>query len=135
MSTWRRVLTVIEPHPGEHFKDKAMAVGLAFLMWLAVNAEDAGLQIFQNVPVATINLSTNLAVAGDWQDTIEIRVSGSTRDLRDLAPGQLSPVIDLAGATQGPNVFSLFADDITTPRGVQVAQITPGQINTPRIPQ
>ena len=129
MSTWRRVLTAIEPHPGEHFKDKAIAVGLAFLMWLVVNAEDAGLQIFQNVPVATINLSTNLAVAGDWQDTIEILVSGSTRDLRILAPGQLSPVIDLAGATQGPNVFSLFADDITTPRGVQVEQITPGQID------
>ncbi len=129
MSTWRRVLTAIEPHPGEHFKDKAIAVGLAFLMWLAVNAEDAGLQIFQNVPVSVINLPANLAVAGDWQDTIEIRVSGSARDLRDLATGQLSPVIDLGGATQGPNLFSLFADDISTPRGVQVTQITPGQIN------
>ncbi len=128
MSTWRRVLIAIEPYPGEHFKDKAIAVALAFLMWLAINAEDVELRFFRDVPVNLVNAPQLLAIAEDWQDTIEIRVSGSARDLSDLTTGRLSPTIDLANATRGENVFTFIAADLAVPRGVEVDRITPDQI-------
>jgi YbbR domain-containing protein len=128
MSTWWRILKTIEPHPSEHFKDKAIAVGLAFLLWMAVSAEDIVPEIFTNVPVSLERIPPGLVVADAWDDTLSIRVNGSTRDLRDVSAGQLSPVIDLSDARAGENIFPLLPDDFPVPRGIEITRIEPEQI-------
>jgi hypothetical protein len=128
MSVVRRILRTIEPHPGEHFKDKAIAVGLALMLWLAVNAEETVLQIFQAVPVEVANLPQGLAIAEPWDDVVTVRARGSQGDLRDLTAGLLSQTIDLSDAVVGDNFYSLLDDDRAAPRGIQIESVDPAQI-------
>ena len=127
MSVIRRIIRTIEPHPGEHFKDKAIAVALALMLWMAINAEEAELQIFQAVSVEIANLPAGLAVAAPWDDAVTVRARGSQRDLEDLTPGRLSPTIDLSAAVLGDNFFPVLAD-VGTPPGVQIEGVDPAQI-------
>ncbi|MGD8331596.1 MAG: CdaR family protein [Acidobacteriota bacterium] len=131
MSTLSRVLRAIEPHPGEHFKDKIIAVSLAFLVWFAVNSEQSTLYDFQDVPVRLVNLPDNLALAADFQDTLAIRVSAVQRDLERLrsAPGLLSPEIDLSDARAGENIFPIDDREMNVPAGVSIVSVEPPQVS------
>lgn len=128
MSTLGKALKVIEPHPRKHFKDKAIAVGLALMVWVAVNAEETGLEIFGPVPVVLENLSPDLAIAADYRQTISITARGSQRDLANLTAGRLSPRIDLSGAVAGDNVFRIVSERLNVPSGVQIERIDPAEI-------
>ena len=128
MSTLGRLLKVIEPHPRRHFKDKAIAVGLALVVWVAVNAEETVLEIFGPVPVVIENLPADLAIAGDYRQAISIVARGSQRDLDNLTAGRLSPRIDLVAAVAGENVFRILAENLNLPSGVQIERIDPEEI-------
>jgi len=124
-----RFVRAIEPHPGEHFKDKIIAVGLALVVWFAVNNEPPMVQVFPLVPVEVVNLSDDLALAAVVQDTLEVRLSGPQRDLTSLSSGLLTPALDLANARTGDNVFRLQAEDLRNlPASVSVLYIDPPQI-------
>ncbi len=128
MSTLGRALRAIEPHPGKHFKDKAIAVGLALMVWVAVNAEETVPEIVGPVPVVLENQPSDLAIAGDYRQTVSIRVRGSQRDLANLTAGRLSPRIDLVAAVAGENVFRILAENLNVPSGVQIERIDPAEI-------
>ena len=129
MSTLRHIIRAIEPHPGEHFKDKLIAVGLALVVWFAVNNEETLPGFFQAVPVRLVNLPDDLARAADLQYTLTVEVNGSRRDLERVSPGLLSPQIDLSDALAGDNIYQILAADLRTPAGVSVIQIDPASIN------
>jgi len=129
VSTLRRIIRAIEPHPGEHFKDKLIAVGLALVVWFAVNNEETLPGFFQAVPVRLVNLPGDLARAADLQYTLTVEVNGSRRDLERVSPGLLSPQIDLSNAVAGDNIYQILADDLRPPAGVSVIQIIPSSIN------
>ena len=129
MSRLRRFIRAIEPHPGEHFKDKLIAVGLDLVVWFAVNNEETGPQIFLAVPVRPVNLPDDLARAADLQYTLTVEVNGSVRDLEGVSPARLSPEIDLSAAVAGDNIYQILADDLRTPSGVSVTRIDPASIN------
>ena len=128
MSAFRRIFKAIDPRPDKHLKDKAIAVGLALLVWVAVNVEEAVPEIFDPVPVVLENLPSNLAIAGDYTQTISVRARGSQRDLGNLTQGRLSPRIDLSAASGGENVFQILPENLNVPSGVQIERIDPAEI-------
>ncbi len=128
MSAFRRIFKTIDPRPDKHLKDKAIAVGLALLVWVAVNVEEAVPEIFDPVPVVLENLPSNLAIAGDYTQTISVRARGSQRDLVNLTQGRLSPRIDLSAASRGENVFQILPENLNVPSGVQIERIDPAEI-------
>ena len=124
----RRILRAIEPYPGEHFKDKAIALGLAFVLWFAINNTSAETRIF-NVPIAVTGVPGGLAIGEEWDETVELFVSGPPLDMSNVSDGRLATTIDLSGAVAGDNIFPLFAEDFPgVPPGVEVRRITPNQI-------
>ena len=127
MSRWRRILKAVEPHPGEHFKDKAIAIALALLVWFAVASEEPVQEIFQAVPVTVVNQPVDLAIAEEWDEILTVWASGSERDLASVTAGRLSPEINLASATAGDNTF-IPQDLIVTPSGIQIERVDPSQI-------
>lgn len=128
MSVFRRIFKAIDPRPDKHLKDKAIAVGLALLVWVAVNVEEAVPEIFDPVPVVLENLPSDLAIAGDYTQTISVRARGSQRDLGNLTQGRLSPRIDLSAASGGENVFQILPESLNVPSGVQIERIDPAEI-------
>ncbi len=128
MSVFRRIHKAIDPRPDKHLKDKTIAVGLALLVWVAVNVEEAVPAIFDPVPVVLENMPPDLAIAGDYTQTISVRARGSQRDLSNLTQGRLSPRIDLTAATGGQHVFQIIPEDLNVPSGVQIERIDPSEI-------
>ncbi len=127
MSVLRTIIRTIEPHPGEHFKDKAIAVSLALMLWVVV-AGEGELRIVQDVPVQHVKLPAGLAIAAPWEDAVTVRARGLRAELDNLTPGLLSPTIDLSGAVLGDNFFPLEDADLGAPRGVEIVGIDPAQI-------
>jgi len=130
MSTLRRVLRAVEPHPGEHFKDKIIAVGLAFLVWFAVNTERTIPADLPAVPVRLINLPEDLAFAEPAQDTVTVSISATERDIGRVraTPGLLSPAIDLSDLRPGEHLIPVSEANMNLPGGVSVTGVEPGQI-------
>lgn len=128
MSRLRRFIRAIEPHPGEHFKDKLIAVGLALVVWFGVNDPETLQQVFQAIPVGTVNLPEHLAFAGEVEDTLTVWVNGSESDLDGVFLGRLSPEIDLSNAVAGENFYQILPEDVRTPSGVSITTIDPAQI-------
>ena len=88
MSTLRNIARAVEPHPGEHFKDKIIAVSLAFMMWFAVNSEETIPQFFssrfrlEQFEAALFDLGVTLIVVGTVMAVLD--GLGAT----SLAPGE-----------------------------------------------
>ena len=129
MSTLGSVFKAIDPHPRTHFKDKAIAAGLALIVWVAVSPEETVLGIVNPVPVELENIPGHLAIAGDYEQEISILVRGSQRDLDNLRPGTLSPRLDLSGAVAGENLFEILPEQLNVRSGVQIERIDPSRIS------
>ena len=128
MSAITRLLKKIDPHPGEHFKDKAIAVGLAFMLWFAINTEEAALAVYPAVPVDVANVPEDLAIAANWQGTLSVRAQGSERDLSRVSEARMGPLIDLSTAVAGENIYPVLPEDLNVPSGVSIQSIDPPQI-------
>lgn len=128
-SEWKRALARVELRPLDNVGLKAVAFGLSLLLWLQVNAGQAVPQIVPNVPVELENMPLHLAVAEPYTDTVAVRVRGMPERVRNLAPGQLIPTIDLSDAHAGENIVELAATLIDAPYGVEVERIEPGEVS------
>jgi len=96
---WRHFIRAIEPYPRENFRLKAIALLLALLLWVGVNSVESELQIIPDVPVELVNLPDELAIADEWQGTIDVRLRGAAQRFRDIRAGQIGPRIDLSDAS------------------------------------
>ena len=101
---------------------------LALLMWVGVNSVESELQIIPDVPVEIVSWPDGLAVANEWQGTIDVRLRGSAQRFREIRAGQIGPRIDLSDASAGENIISLSAEDLRVPLGTQVESIVPRDI-------
>jgi len=101
---------------------------LALLLWVGVNSVESELQIIPDVPVELVNLPDELAIADEWQGTIDVRLRGAAQRFRDIRAGQIGPRIDLSDASAGENIISLSAEDLRVPLGTQVESIVPRDI-------
>lgn len=125
---WQEFMRAIEPYPRENFRLKAIALLMALLLWVGVNSVDSELQVIVDVPVELVNLPDELAIADEWQGTIDVRLRGSAQRFRDIRAGQIGPRIDLSHASAGENIIPLSAEDLRIPLGTEVESIVPRDI-------
>jgi YbbR domain-containing protein len=107
-----------------HWKRKAAALVLAFLMWLFVSTSETSIaQRSLLVPIATLGTQADQVVVG-LPPFAEITVSGPTPRVDRLRPESFEAVIDLTGMTgnfQAPVV-------VTAPQGVTLERVNPGEV-------
>lgn len=114
-------------HPFRNLGLKALAVGLATLLWLTVLGEpvvERGLRVpleFRNIPDA-------LEIMGDPPASVDVRVRGTSGLLSRLQPGDVVVVLDLGSARPGSRLFHLRTDQVQAPYGVEVAQVVPATV-------
>ena len=81
------------------------------------------------VPLELRNVPQNMAVVGDVVGSLEMRIQGQERLLRDITIGKkVFGLLDLSSAKSGQNTFRLSPDDISRPTGVSVTHISPYEI-------
>jgi len=97
---------------------------LSFFLWLALAGQDTSTTEL-SVPLELANLPSDLAIRSEVPTTITFQVLANTAQLRFLADRKLHVWINAASAREGYNAFSVDADSLDLPRGVQVRKITP----------
>ena len=113
--------------PFRHLGLKALSVGLAALLWLVVAGEETverGLRI----PLELQQFPEGLELQSEAPALVDVRVRGSSGALSRMGPGDVVAVLDLHAAGSGQRLLSLTPDQVRTPLGVQVVQVTPATV-------
>jgi hypothetical protein len=106
---------------------RALAVGLAVLLWFAVAREptaERGLQ----APLEFENVPGDIEIVGEPPGEVHVRVRGSSSVLSRLQPGEIVAVVDLAAERPGDRLFDLVPEQVRAPFGVEVTQIVPSSV-------
>jgi hypothetical protein len=114
-------------NPFRNFWLKAVAVGIATLLWIAVGGEKIVERSMQ-APLELLNLPAALELVGDTPKTLEVRVRGTSTLVGRLAPGDVKAVLDVLSARPGRNHFNISPDLVSSPFGVEVTKVGPATV-------
>jgi len=114
-------------HPFRNLGLKALAVGLATLLWLTVLGEHV-VERSLRVPLEFRNIPEALEIMGDPPASVDVRVRGTSGLLSRLQPGDVVAVLDLVAARPGSRLFHLRTDQVQAPYGVDVSQVVPATV-------
>lgn len=115
-------------HPFRNPGLKLISVALAVLLWLVI-ARDQVVERSLRVPLEYQNIPDGLEIVGDPPGSVDVRVRGASGSLGRLEAGEVVAVLDLAGARPGQRLFHLLTDEVRSPFGIQVAQISPPTVS------
>jgi YbbR domain-containing protein len=115
-------------HPFRNPGLKVMAVLLAAALWFTVAGEHE-VERTMRVPLDFGNKPPFMEIVGEPPTTVDVRVLGSSAVLSRMEPGEVVAVLDLSTARPGSRLFNLRAENVRTPYGVEVLQVTPSTIS------
>ena len=114
-------------NPFRHFWLKAVAVGIAALLWVAVGGEKV-VERSMRAPLELQNEPETLEIVGEVPSSVDVRVRGSSAALGRLVPGDVLAVLDVSTAKSGRNMFHLAPDHVRVPFGVEVTYAGPATV-------
>src|SRR5450755_4038763 len=80
------------------------------------------------VPLELQQVPAGLELLGDVPATVDVRVRGASGTLSRVGGGDVVAVLDIHGAQAGRRLFPLTPEQVRTPFGVEVVQVTPSAI-------
>jgi YbbR domain-containing protein len=121
-------------NPFRHFWLKALAVGIATLLWVMVGGEKQ-VERSLRAPLELQNVPVSLELVGDAPSAVDVRVRGTSSALGRLAQGDVMAVLDVATAKPGRNLFHLAPSSVRVPFGVGVTYTGPTTVSLVFEPQ
>lgn len=115
-------------HPFRNPWLKLLAIVVAVLLWLTVT-RDQSVERSIRVPLEYQNMPEALEIIGDPPGTVDVRVRGPSSALGRLEAGDVVAVLDLRLAKPGSRLFHLLTDQVRTPWGIEVAQVSPPTVS------
>jgi YbbR domain-containing protein len=107
---------------------KLLSLGLSLTLWFYVTSKGKT-EITLTVPLELRNIPQDMAVVGDVAGSLEVRVQGQERALRDVASGKkVIGVIDLSLTKVGENTMRISPDNIIRPSEVSVTYLSPSEV-------
>jgi YbbR domain-containing protein len=113
--------------PFRHIALKITAVAFAIALWMTVSGEET-VERGLRVPLQLQQFPAGLELQGEVPANVDVRVRGTAGTLGRLAPGDMVAVLDLRGARVGRRLFTVTPEQVRTPFGVQVMQVTPSTV-------
>lgn len=111
----------------ENLPLKLVAFVLAVIIWILVVGEKRS-EVRITVPLELRNLPSRMEITRQSNTQVEVAIRGFSSVIKQITPADIDVYVDLSNVVEGPNSFSLFADDIVVPLGAKVFQISPSQI-------
>ncbi len=107
---------------------KLISLGFSIALWFYVTATGQT-EMTLTVPLELHNVPPGLTVVGNVTSTVEVRVQGQERILRDGAFGKkMVGIIDLSMSRVGENTVRLSPDDIKRPEGIVVTHMSLSEV-------
>ena len=115
------------PWPFGHLGLKVLSVAFAVLLWLFVSGDET-VERGLRVPLEFQQFPGGLEMMGEAPSLVDVRVRGASSALSRLGPGDIVAQLDLKSAVVGRRLFQITTEQMRTPFGVQVVQVTPPSI-------
>jgi len=107
---------------------KLVSLGLSLTLWFYVTSKGKT-EMTLTVPLELRNVPQGMTVVGDVAGSLEVRVQGQERVLRDISIGKkVTGILDLSMTKVGENTVSISPDDIRRPEGVTVTYMSLSEI-------
>lgn len=107
---------------------KLVSLGLSLTLWFYVTSKGKT-EMTITIPLELRNVPQDMAVVGDVTGSVEVRVQGQERVLRDISLGKkVVGMIDLSMARIGETIVHISPDDIRRPADVTITHISPSEI-------
>jgi YbbR domain-containing protein len=113
--------------PLRHFGLKVLALVLAVMLWIVVAGEET-VERGLRVPLELQQFPAGLELHGDSPTFVDVRVRGASGALSRMSAGDIIAAVDLHAARPGSRLFQLTPEQVRTPIGVQVVQVTPASV-------
>lgn len=112
----------------ENWGLKLVSLALSLTLWFYVTSKGKT-EMTLTVPLELRSIPQGMAVVGDVAASLEVRVQGQERVLRDILVGKkVFGVIDLSMTSVGENIVRLSADDIRRPSDVAVTHMSLSEV-------
>jgi YbbR domain-containing protein len=112
----------------ENWGIKLLSLVLAVSLWFYVTSKGKT-EMTLTVPLELRNIPQNMAVVGNVAGSLDVRVQGQERALRDITVGKkVYGSLDLSLTKIGENVVPISPDDIRRPSGVTVMHISQSEV-------
>jgi len=112
----------------ENWGIKLVSLGLSLMLWFYVTSKGKT-EMTLTVPLELRSIPQNMAVVGDVASSLEVRVQGQERVLRDITTGKkVVGILDLSLTKEGENVVRLSPDDIARPSEVAVTHMSLSEV-------
>lgn len=107
---------------------KLLSLALSITLWFYVTSKGKT-EMTLTAPLELRDIPQNLTVVGDVAGSLEVRIQGQERQLRDVTIGKkVFGVLDLSTAKVGENFVRISPDDIRRPTGVSVTHLSLSEI-------
>jgi hypothetical protein len=103
---------------------KLLSLGLTLTLWFYVTSTGKT-ELTITVPIELRNIPAGMMIVGDVTGSLEARVQGQERVLREATTGKkVVALLDLSLAREGENSIPISADDIRRPTGTIVTHLS-----------
>jgi YbbR domain-containing protein len=118
----------IRPIVAENWGIKLISLGLSLTLWFYVTSKGKT-EMTLTVPLELRNIPQNMTVVGPVASSLEVRVQGQERVLRDITSGKkIVGILDLSMTKEGENLVRLSPDDISRPSEVAVTHMSLSEV-------
>jgi YbbR domain-containing protein len=113
--------------PFGHLGLKLLSLGVALMLWMIVSGEEM-VERGVRVPLELQQFPGGLELRDDAPSTVDVRLRGASGALSRVSTGDIVAVIDLRGVRPGRRLFHLTPEQVHSPFGVEVVQVTPSTV-------
>jgi YbbR domain-containing protein len=107
---------------------KLLSLVLSLSLWFYVTSKGKA-EMTLTVPLELRNIPQNMSVVGNVAGSLEVRVQGQERVLRDVTIGKkVFGIADLSQTRVGENFVRISPDDIRRPSGIAVTHMSLSEI-------
>ena len=115
------------PWPFRNLGLKALSVGIGVLLWMSVSGEET-VERGLRAPLELQQFPAGLEIQGEVPSTVDVRVRGTAGALSRVNASDIVAVLDLHAVRPGNRLFAMTPEQVRSPYGVEVVQVTPSTI-------
>ena len=106
---------------------KFLSLGIGALLWISVSGEEV-VERGLRAPLELQQFPQGLEIQGEAPSTVDVRVRGTSGALSRVGAGDIVAVLDLRAVRPGNRMFAMTPEQVRSPFGVEVVQVTPSTI-------
>ena len=106
---------------------KIFSLLLATAMWVTLASETSS-EIGLEVALEYRNIPSQLEIAGDTTNTVQVRLRGSSNLVSGITSSDVSTALDLGSMTAGEKVIPLTPQNVDAPFGAEVVRVNPSHV-------